>query len=116
MKGHQELIRMRKDGAKIRNLWIYHGKDPSKQWSRWDKTLQTLDYPDVEIEQQEDPAMLDLRYVIGLTVHVSGSKNYKKSVKLHQALVAAKARQVVTDVDNILIDSVTGEWGGYVPE
>lgn len=116
MKGHQELIRLRTEGAKIRSLWIYHGKDKSKQWSRWDKTMQTLDYPDVEIEQHEDPSMLDLRYVIGLTVHVAGSCDYKKSVKLHKALVQAKARQVITCVDKIIIDSVTGEWGGYVPE
>ena len=116
MKGHQELIRLRTEGAKIRSLWIYHGKDPSKQWSRWDKAMQTLDYPDVEIEQHEDPNMLDLRYVIGMTVHVSGCRDYKKSVKLHQALIKAKARQVISNIDEIIIDSVTGEWGGYVPE
>jgi hypothetical protein len=116
MKGHQELIRMRTEGARIRSLWIYHGKDPSKQWSHWDKTMQTLDYPDVEIQQHEDPRMLDLRYVIGMTVHVFGCHDYKKSVKLHEALVNAKAKQVITNVDEIIIDSVTGEWGGYVPE
>jgi hypothetical protein len=116
MKGHQELIRMRTEGARIRSLWIYHGKDPSKQWSRWDKVMQLLNYPEVEIEQNEDPNLLDLRYVIGLTVHVSGCHDYRKSVKLHRALIAAKAKQVVTDCDDILIDSVSGEWGSYVPE
>jgi hypothetical protein len=116
MNGHQELIRMRMAGGGMRSLWIYHGKDPSKQWSNWHTTFQTLDYPDVEIQQHEDPNMLDLRYVIGLTVHVAGSRNYKKSVKLHNALLQAKAKQVITCVDEIIIDSATREWGGYVPE
>ena len=116
MNGHQELIRMRMAGGGMRSLWIYHGKDPSKQWSNWHTTFQTLDYPDVEIQQHEDPNMLDLRYVIGLTVHVAGSRDYRKSVKLHNALLEAKAKQVITNVEEIIIDSATREWGGYVPE
>ena len=116
MNGHQELIRMRMAGGGMRSLWIYHGKDPSKQWSNWHTTFQTLDYPDVEIQQHEDPNMLDLRYVIGLIVHVGGSHDYKKSVKLHKALVNAKAKRVITSVDEIILDSLLGEWDGYVPE
>lgn len=82
----------------------------------WDKFADTLPYPEIEILHNEAPESLDLRFVIGLTVHVSGSPDYQKAKRLHDALVAAGASRVITLAPNVLIDSEQGEFDDYVPE
>lgn len=114
MRGHQALIDLRREKKRPQGVWISHS--PSLDCLLWHQNADTLPYPEIEILPHESPETLDLRFVYGLTVHVSGCNDYKKAKKLHDALVAAKAARVITIVGEILIDSETGEWDGYVPE
>lgn len=114
MRGHVALIAMRMDRKRPQGVWIAHRRSPDAM--KWDKAADTLPYPEIEILPSENPANLDLRFVTGLIVHVSGCTNYKKAKILHKALLEAKARQVITVVNEIIIDSETGEWNDYVPD
>jgi len=114
MRGHEALIEMRRDKKRPQGIWIT--QNPSIDCMKWDKAAETLPYPEIEILPNETPESLDLRYVVGLKVHVCGATDYKKAKRLHAALVEAGASRVVTDVNGLLIDSELGEWDDYVPE
>ena len=109
MRGHQDLIKMRMRGMGVKGVWVYYGKDIANSclhWSKWDDLLA---YPEVEILPIENINHLDLRFSVGLTVHLSTKLNYDKAKKLHQAFLAAKAKRVITVCGDYLIDSETGE-------
>jgi hypothetical protein len=114
MKGDAALIKQRVGGFKPSGVWISHA--PTPYWNTWSKFNETFDYPEIQILQYENPDALDLRFVVGLTVHVSGCKNYQKAKRLHDSLVDAKAYRVLTVCNGILIDSWHGEFDDYVPE
>jgi hypothetical protein len=114
MRGHQALIELRREKKRPQGVWISHS--PSFDCMLWHQNADTLPYPEIEILPNESPEVLDLRFVVGLIVHVSGCSDYKKAKRLHDALLAAKAARVITKVGEVLIDSEMGEWDGYVPE
>jgi len=116
MKGHDALIAMRKEGRQPRGVWICHAIDNTRGWATWQKYAGFDRYPEIEILPTESPELLDLRFVVGLTVHVGGMKVYAKAKRLHKALVDAKAKRVITVCGGLIIDSEFGEWDGYVPE
>ena len=116
MKGHDKLVEHRKLGKPVAGVWICHGEDNSKSWMQWDKYRGFDLYPEVQISQTESPGLLDLRFAVGLVVHVSGCKNYQKAKRLHEALVEAKAKRVLTVCGGTLLDSEYGEFDDYVPE
>ena len=115
MKGHDALIALRKQGFKPAGVWICHAKDESRGWATWQKFRGHDRYPEVEILPTEVPALLDLRFAMGLVVHVSGMNLYAKAKPLHQAFVEAKAKRVITVCGGLIIDSESGEWSDYVP-
>jgi hypothetical protein len=116
MKGHDRLIEHRKLGKPVAGVWVCHSEDKTDGWRTWDKYRGFDLYPEVQISQTEVPSLLDLRFAVGLVVHVSGCKNYAKAKRLHQAFVEAKAKRVLTVSGGTLIDSELGEYDGYVPE
>lgn len=116
MKGHDALIARRKQGFKPAGVWICHAKDPSNGWATWNKYRGFDLYPEVEILPTEVPELLDLRFSMGLVVHVSGMNLYVKAKRLHQAFVDAKAKRVITVCGGLIIDSESGEWDDYVPQ
>lgn len=114
MRGHEALLTLRREKKRPQGVWFSHRRSPDCM--KWHLAADTLPYPEIEILPTEAPESLDLRFVIGLTCHVSGSPNYQKAKALHDALLAAGAARVLTVVNGLLIDSLTGEWDDYVPE
>ena len=114
MRGHEALITLRRQKKRPQAVWISHS--PSPDCLTWHQYADTLPYPEIEILPTESPEALDLRFVVGLPVHVSGCKDYKKAKKLHDALKTAGASRVTTVVNGLIIDSEIGEIDDYVPE
>jgi hypothetical protein len=113
MKGADAVFAMRRAGKRPKGVWITQTESPyCLMWQKYDD-LQA--YPEVEILPHENPESLDLRFVVGLTVHVS-SKKYDLGKKLHHALLKSGAKRVITVVGGVLIDSETGETDDYVPD
>lgn len=114
MRGHQALIAMRREKKRPQGVWISHRR--SSDCMTWHLYADTMPYPEIEILPTENPETLDLRFVVGLVVHVSGCDDYKLAKRLHDALKKASAKQVITVCGDLIIDSESGEWDDYVPE
>lgn len=114
MRGHEALLTLRREKKRPQGVWISHRRSPDCM--KWHLAADTLPYPEIEILPTENPENLDLRFVVGLIVHVSGCNNYKVSKRLHDALKKAAASRVITVCGELIIDSESGEWDGYVPE
>ena len=115
MRGHQALLTLRSQKKRPQGVWISHRRSPDCMV--WHLAADTLPYPEIEILPTDNPENLDLRFVVGLTVHVSGCNDYKLAKRLHNALKQAAAKRVITVVgDHVIIDSETGEWDDYVPQ
>lgn len=113
MRGHQEIIKMRLERISPKAVFVYYGEDKSKGWANWSKYQ--LDFADVEILPIENINQLDLRFAVGLPVHISTDQPYRKVKALHNAFLASKALRVHTMCGQILINNLE-EYDDYVPE
>jgi hypothetical protein len=115
MKGHVELLKLRIDGFKPRGLWVCYGHDPLKGWNTWSKAGDTLAFPEIEILPIENINQLDLRFAVGLTVHIASNENITKLKKIHNAFVSAKAKSVFVSSKKCLILPSGSVLDDYVP-
>lgn len=113
MKGHQEIIKMRLDRVAPKAIFVHYGEDKTKSWASWHR--HTIDFPDVEILPIENINALDLRFCVGLPVHITSREPYQKVKALHNAFLAAKASSVHTVCRQILINNQE-EYDDYVPD
>lgn len=113
MKGHQEIIKMRLDRVAPKAIFVYYGEDKSKSWANWHK--HSIEFADVEILPIENINQLDLRFAVGLPVHISTSEPYRKVKALHLAFLEAKVLRVTTVCGEVLINNLE-EYDDYVPE
>ena len=115
MRGHVELLKLRIDGLKPRGLWVCYGHDPLKGWNTWSKAGDTLAFPEIEILPIENINQLDLRFAVGLTVHISSNEPIAKLKKIHNAFVSAKAKSVFVSAKKCLILPSGSVLDDYVP-
>jgi hypothetical protein len=113
MKGHQEVIKMRLERIAPKAIFVHYGEDKSKSWANWSRY--SIEFADVEILPIENINQLDLRFAVGLPVHISTDQPYKKVKALHNAFLASKAANVYTMCGQILINNLE-EYDDYVPE
>jgi len=114
MKGSDAVFAMRRGGGKPRGIWV--SRRPSIQALEWSKYDDLAGFPEIEILPSEIPEFLDLRFAVGLTVHISGGDVYGKEKRLMDAFLKAGARRVISMCGEIMMDSLHGEWDNYVPE
>lgn len=115
MRGHVELLRLRMEGLKPRGLWVCYGHDPLNGWNTWFKAGDTLPYPEIEILPIENINQLDLRFAVGLTVHIASKEPIKSLLKIHSVFVAAKAKSVFVSSKKCLILPSGSVLDDYVP-
>jgi len=113
MKGHQEIIKMRLDRVAPKAIFVHYGEDKTKSCASWHR--HSIVFPDVEILPIENINTLDLRFAVGLPVHITTREPYKKAKALHNAFMKAKALRVHTVCGQILINNLE-ESDDYVPE
>jgi len=70
MRGHEALIAMRRQGLRPAMVWIGTSPDASNLWRDWQRCSPA--HARIQIDPEDRPAMLDLRWVIGLTVAIDG--------------------------------------------
>lgn len=71
MKGHHPIIAMRRRGVRPSLVWIDTDRDATRCWRNWPAIDPTMAH--VQVEPDDSAALLDLRWLVGLTVIVSGS-------------------------------------------
>lgn len=95
MRGHEPIIAMRRRGLKPRTVFLDAFEDLSKSWRLWP----TVDpaAPQVEVLPDEPLSSIDLRFVVGLRVVITG--HCRRRVEALRALcVEAQAARVVAVV------------------
>ena len=115
MRGHVDLLKLRIEGLKPRGLWVCYGHDPLNGWNTWSKAGDTLAYPEIEILPIENINQLDLRFAVGLTVHIASKEHLAKLKKIHNAFVSAKAKSVFVSTKHCLILPSGSVLDDYVP-
>ena len=93
MRGHLPLIALRRRGMRPSSVWLSLDlPDPSAaDWHLWSKTAA------IDIDKADGIGSLDLRFVVGMQVHIQGL-NADRCLALHQACMDANASRVVTHV------------------
>ena len=71
MRGHAQLIAMRRKGFRPAAVWITTDLDAMRCWRDWHEIRPA--HAQIEVERNDQPALLDLRSLIGLQVTVTGS-------------------------------------------
>lgn len=96
MRGHQPLIAMRRKGAKPAEfVEVLAQAMPRGDWA-----AREFAHGRVFVEPSDNPATLDLRFLVGCDVMVDGADPNTVQA-LHDALVRAKARRVISSCGGV---------------
>lgn len=100
MNGHQQIIAMRRDGRKPVAVWITDGFDPmANKWHLEPNCMDGRMYASVQVESLDIPEALDLRFLVGMNVHVAGDRENSRTRRLYASVVAAKPRLAICIFD-----------------
>lgn len=94
MIGEKEVLEHRIRGGKLRDSALYVQTDPVKPNREW---RQFGEHAEVAIEAADYPELLDLRFALGLRVHVEGMDSERVD-QVAAAFSAARAARVLTTV------------------
>lgn len=97
MRGHEQLIAMRKAGKAPSTVQIFAGLDDSQAWRDWQVVCPR--HAEVEITDDEFLSGLDLRFAVGLKVILVGA-NERRVRAIHAACEAIGAKRVVSAVSD----------------
>lgn len=99
MNGHEPLLTLRRGGGAPRAVWVADGESPrARDWHRERNCCDGEWHAVVRIDATDIPEVLDLRWAIGMEVHLSAERGESRARRLHQALIDAKARRVITSI------------------
>jgi hypothetical protein len=99
MTGHEALRAMRHDSRAPRCVWITDGDDiRAKDWHHEINQTDQQRHAVISLAAGDIPEALDLRCFIGLEVHISGERGEARSNRLHNAVIEAKAKRVITSI------------------
>lgn len=93
MRGHEQIIAMRKRGVRPDVVFIWCGKDGIGSCLDWH--LETPKHPEIEIADTDALSGLDLRFVVGLVVSINGLDPLRVAA-VHAGCMAAGAKRVVS--------------------
>lgn len=99
MNGHLPLIDLRKQGYKPDAVFVIDGDcEGSNDWHRPKYAETGPLFAEVRIAANDNPNALDLRWAIGLEVHLCEWRCGKRGRTLHERFIAEKAKLVATSV------------------
>ena len=102
MIGDMPLKRMRMAGKAPTAVWVWVGINPSSIAAQWHEIPEFWNHPEVDILPSDRIELLDLRFAVGLQVHIDGDSK-DRILEAHRAFSYAGAKMVVSLVDGALI-------------
>ena len=102
MIGDMPLKRIRMAGKAPKAVWVWVGINPSSLASQWHKIPEFWNHPEVDILPADRIELLDLRFAVGLQVHIDG-EDRGRVLEAHRAFSLAGAKSVFSLVDGALI-------------
>lgn len=109
MRGHEPLLALRRKGLKPRMVFIDAFEDSDNSWRDWPTNDPT--HPQIEVLADDSIAGLDFRFVVGLTVMVTGHDKARVNA-IRGACIDAGAKRVVAafiDGDKVQTTDLTGK-------
>ena len=117
MRGHQQIIDMRKEGYKPKSIFVQAGFEPvvTCRFDDPDRAFETKQFAEVWISNDEMAGHVDLRFVIGCRLHVHAERWSEELMQLLDRLVEAQPLQIVvlTDENDDMMIFEHGEWMAY---
>lgn len=94
MRGHEGVIAMRQRGKKPALVYLDTMRDhsPMRAWQDWPDTSPAI--PTVWVQPEDVPHRLDLRFLVGLVVVVTGTDTMRVRA-LEMAAIEAGAERVI---------------------
>lgn len=102
MIGHEPLIRMRIARKRPKSVWVWVGMDKGSWAARWHLYSDLWAFPEVVIEPTDQILTLDLRFLVGLQVHLGGDDT-NRLVEAHIACMKAGVSDVFTLINDELV-------------
>ena len=96
MIGDIALIRMRLAHKRPEAVWVWVGIDRLKSAASWHKFSDLWAHPELTIEPGDKIKELDLRFLVGLQVHIDGDDTTERVLAAHLACLQAGAKDVFT--------------------
>lgn len=103
MIGHMPLIRIRKAHKRPKAVWVWVGITSNNWAATWHQFSDLLSHPEIQIEPEDNIKNLDLRFLVGLQVHIHGNDKTDRIFGAHIACLEAGAKDVFTLHDGELI-------------
>lgn len=97
MRGHEPLLTMRRRGFVPHSVTLLTTLGYDRWVARW--PAETPQWPEIEIAPDETPERLDLRFVVGLPVHVVGHDEVRVERVARCAAAAGAGRVIATVFD-----------------
>lgn len=99
MTGDRELLLLRRGNHKPEAAWVVDGDSAcARSWRANPHSWSGEFQPEIEISETDIPEVLDLRLLVGMTVHVSAMRGEGRARRLHNAIVEAQAKRVITSI------------------
>lgn len=99
MIGDQALRAMRHKHRAPRCVWITDGDDVrARDWQEEVNHCDQQRHAVISLAESDIPEALDLRCCFGLEVHVAGLRGSARASRIHNALIDAEARRVITSI------------------
>ncbi len=95
MIGHKALIRMRQARKRPKAVWVWVGMDKDKWAASWHLYSDLWAHPNLNIEPTDNIKELDLRFLVGLQVHIHGDDT-NQVYSFHAACIKAGAKDIFT--------------------
>lgn len=96
MNGHQPLIAMRRAGLVPPAVFVTDGAVEFDLDKNWTDELRGSVFAHVRIDERDIPEALDLRFAVGMQIHIDGLRGDDRAKCLHDAFVATAPKLVAT--------------------
>lgn len=104
MTGHQQLLEMRRKGFKPKGVFVVDGVAlNAHDWHRQPNSYSGQLHAEIQIDERDMPESLDLRVLYGLPVWLQGERGDARTLRVFDAICAAKPFAVGTVLSNSLI-------------
>jgi len=101
--GHELIINIRKAYKRPKAVWLWVGINHLSETALWANYEDLWAHPWVDISPKDRIELLDLRFLVGLQVHIDGNDSRDRILKTHRYVSLAGAEMVFTMVEGNLI-------------
>ncbi|MAF04937.1 MULTISPECIES: hypothetical protein [unclassified Herbaspirillum] len=116
MRGHRQVVQLRREGYMPSQVFVDLVDQPRPVFSKYDEPengIRLGSYPQIEVLRREVHGALDLRFLVGLVVHVHGAQMDDDMLDLLDLIAAQEPRHMVACAGDMLMQFQNGKWESW---